>query len=399
VTDAPYAFVWSNVASGYFVLTARASDDRGATVISTTSIIAVNDGRRFGVRINFQPAGLPAPAGYLADTGLPFADRGNGFAYGWNADNQANVIARQSVRSPDLRYDTVAFMQRGGDFSWEIAVPVGAYRVRMVRGDAVLEDHWYQTIVNNWMVGEGSGSAYWLDDTLSSVRVEDGRLRVANAPYASRNNKLCFLEIEAIDPTPVVTLMALDDFASEAAGQDGTTNEAVLVVTRSGSTNFSLAVQFAIPGTAQNGRDFLVFADSGTNQIIGPQGVISIPAGQSAAQLRLVPINDQVVTGNRICSLHLVANMGYVIGAPSNAVVTLADDDVLRLIPVGEASGGSFRFRVTGEPARGYVLQVSTNLVGWLPIATNAMPVPDFLFVDPDVASAPCRFYRVVMPE
>ena len=30
------------------------------------------------IRINFQPSGAPVPAGYLADTGLDFANRGNG---------------------------------------------------------------------------------------------------------------------------------------------------------------------------------------------------------------------------------------------------------------------------------------------------------------------------------
>lgn len=37
------------------------------------------------VKINFQPASAATPAGTLADVGAPFADRGNGFSYGWGA--------------------------------------------------------------------------------------------------------------------------------------------------------------------------------------------------------------------------------------------------------------------------------------------------------------------------
>src|SRR3712207_2624023 len=37
--------------------------------------------------VNFQPSGASVPAGFVADTGAVFAARGNGFSYGWDADN------------------------------------------------------------------------------------------------------------------------------------------------------------------------------------------------------------------------------------------------------------------------------------------------------------------------
>jgi glucose/arabinose dehydrogenase len=50
----------------------------------------------FSVNINFQPAGVPVPAGYLADTGAVFGNRGNGQSYGWNADNTALKLDRNA---------------------------------------------------------------------------------------------------------------------------------------------------------------------------------------------------------------------------------------------------------------------------------------------------------------
>ena len=60
------------------------------------------------IRINFQPAAAPVPAGYLADGGLVYAARGNGQTYGWNADNtradarsQRRQLARSALRHAD----------------------------------------------------------------------------------------------------------------------------------------------------------------------------------------------------------------------------------------------------------------------------------------------------------
>ena len=84
------------------------------------------------IRINFQPASAPVPAGYLADGGLVYAARGNGQTYGWNADNTAQTRDRNAANSPDQRYDTLTHLQKPAnpDAVWEIAVPNGTYVVR-----------------------------------------------------------------------------------------------------------------------------------------------------------------------------------------------------------------------------------------------------------------------------
>src|SRR5687768_8696119 len=57
----------------------------------------------FAAKVNFQPAGAPTPGGYVADTGATYGSRGNGYTYGWNANNSANTRDRNALA--DQRYD------------------------------------------------------------------------------------------------------------------------------------------------------------------------------------------------------------------------------------------------------------------------------------------------------
>jgi glucose/arabinose dehydrogenase len=149
------------------------------------------------IRINFQPAGAPVPAGYLADTGAVFANRGNGQSYGWNADNSAQTRDRNAANSPDQRYDTLTHLQKAGNPSavWEIAVPNGVYTVRAVAGDALHFDSVFRLIAEGTLVVNGTPttSTRWIEGT-ATVTVSDGRLTIANGSGAS-NNKVCFLEL------------------------------------------------------------------------------------------------------------------------------------------------------------------------------------------------------------
>jgi endonuclease G, mitochondrial len=56
-------------------------------------------------------------------------------------------------------------------------------------------------------------------------------------------------------------------------------------------------------------------------------------------------------------------------------------------------SGSQAQFSVTGVPGYNYAVQVSTNLIDWSSIKTNASP---FTLTDTNVGGAPYRFYRTV---
>ncbi len=149
------------------------------------------------IRVNFQPASAPVPAGYLADGGLVFANRGNGQSYGWNADNTAQTRDRNAANSADQRYDTLTHFQKPAnpDAVWEIAVPNGAYSVRIVSGDASNFDSVFRTTAEGALVVSGTPTTTtrWIEGT-AVVTVSDGRLTIRSGSGGS-NNKICFVDI------------------------------------------------------------------------------------------------------------------------------------------------------------------------------------------------------------
>lgn len=154
----------------------------------------------FTAKIDFQTPDSQGFSGYMADTGLVFGNRANGFSYGWNGDNTAATRNRDSALSPDERYDTLIHMQKPSlpNARWEIAVPSGTYNVRVVAGDPSHIDSIYRINVEGVLTinGRPTSSQRWLDNTVQ-VTVNDGRLTVRNASRA-RNNKLAFLEITRV---------------------------------------------------------------------------------------------------------------------------------------------------------------------------------------------------------
>jgi hypothetical protein len=149
--------------------------------------------------VNFQPAASPVPAGYLADGGLVYGNRGNGQTYGWTIDNAAQTRDRNASNSPDQRYDTLTHFQKPAnpDAVWEIALINGTYRVRVVSGDPSNIDSVFRTNVEGVLTVNGTPttSTRWIEGT-ATVTVTDGRLTIRSASGAS-NNKICFVEITA----------------------------------------------------------------------------------------------------------------------------------------------------------------------------------------------------------
>src|SRR4051812_37273987 len=107
--------------------------------MSRSLLLEALEGRRLfhgggvDLHVNFQPPRAAVPSGYLADTGLSFADRGNGFTYGWDASNAVSTRERNALA--DQRYDTFAHTQAYGVRTWEAAVPNGQYTVHVVAGE------------------------------------------------------------------------------------------------------------------------------------------------------------------------------------------------------------------------------------------------------------------------
>ena len=155
----------------------------------------------FTANVNFQPAHVPIPAGYLADSGQSYTTHGNGFSYGWDADAAIGIRQRTLYTSLDSRYDTLNHMQLYGNFSWEIEVPNGLYAVFISNGDPqYFFDHVYRTNVEGITAIDGPSNT---TNRLRSVghtvivAVTDGKLTLSNGPGANRN-KIQFIQITQI---------------------------------------------------------------------------------------------------------------------------------------------------------------------------------------------------------
>lgn len=161
-------------------------------------------------RINFQPATAQIPPGYLPDSGQVFNNRGNGFSYGWNADNSATARERNSPMAPDQRYDTLIHLQKpeNPDAVWEIALPPGVYDVYGVAGDPEFVDGIMQSLAEGrgLLNGVPSDNQRFISGLAAAVAVTDGRLTIRSGSGAD-NNKLLFLEIYKLAdlPTPPPT--------------------------------------------------------------------------------------------------------------------------------------------------------------------------------------------------
>jgi hypothetical protein len=85
------------------------------------------------------------------------------------------------------------------------------------------------------------------------------------------------------------------------------------------------------------------------------------------------------------------------VGAPAAAEVIILEDvppvmqPGLRLL-----TDNTVNLSVPASNGQPYCVQVSTNLVDWLPICTNTAVNGSVQYVDPNGNSAPNQFYRVV---
>ncbi|MEU8819055.1 Ig-like domain-containing protein [Actinoplanes sp. NPDC048796] len=158
-------------------------------------------------RVNFQPAGSAAPAGYVADTGAGF-DAGRG--YGWVRRGTAEALdlarnTRDRGRAGvDSRLDTIVHMQYGDvggangvltEGAWEYAVADGTYQVTVSVGDQAPYDSRHTVRVEGVPAVDGFVSTAGAEFRAATVAVAvtDGRLTVD--AVGGVNTKLNYVDI------------------------------------------------------------------------------------------------------------------------------------------------------------------------------------------------------------
>ena len=160
--------------------------------------------------------------------------------------------------------------------------------------------------------------------------------------------------------------------ASDFTAAEPGTDTGEFTFTRFGTTDTDLRVFFIISGTASNGVDYVAVSNS-----------FVIPAGSLSATLPIIPIDDTLLEGPETVTLTLQPAPAYFLGTPTQATVTIEDDEPMLTITAtvpevveGSQRPGVFTLTRSGDPkydftARLAVGGMATYGVDYPPILTN----------------------------
>src|SRR5690625_2485868 len=163
------------------------------------------------IKISFQTKGSDTPEGFLADDGEAYADRGNGYTYGWNHSNVGNARDYSLIES-DPRLATLN--QFGQGTWWEIEVPNGTYEVTVSIGDIRYPTEMKGKLLllaeDEVLFENNNDSGRWsqvkpIEDVYATstveVEVNDGKLTLDPKDSAHKNIKINYVEITSLTGT------------------------------------------------------------------------------------------------------------------------------------------------------------------------------------------------------
>ncbi|MBL9134505.1 MAG: S8 family serine peptidase, partial [Verrucomicrobiales bacterium] len=111
------------------------------------------------------------------------------------------------------------------------------------------------------------------------------------------------------DP-PTITVVASDPDAGEPSDPGRFTLQ------RTGPTTTTLTATFVISGNATPGSDYSTLPSS-----------ITFATGAATTNITVNPIDDAAIEDPETILLTLTSSIGYIVGSPNSAIITLADDD------------------------------------------------------------------------
>ena len=178
----------------------------------------------------------------------------------------------------------------------------------------------------------------------------------------------------------------------------------VVRASQTGNVNFNPAADVDRSFVVAKLPQFITFGAL-TKQVFG-----DAPFALSAAASSGLPVGFSVLSGPAVVNGNIVTLTGaglVVLRASQSGDATYAPapnaDQVLLVAPGNNVItdsqrllNGMFTFRFYGDAGTNYVLKASTNLVNWLPLATNQISGLGYLeFTDTSSTNYNWRFYRV----
>jgi hypothetical protein len=379
-----YFFDWTNQSLGSHVLTATATDTNGNTVWSDPVTILV------GSATNFPPivriTSPPNRAVFRAPVDVPL------LAYA-----QDPYGSMQSVEffagTNSLGFGQGLAFNPGGPM-----IPVPPTNPP----SPILLTNTFELIWSNAPPGAYAITALATDDDGASATSAPVNITILPVPPPP-TNLTGIVNIVATDPVAIAGTncwawlggpLTWSNWVSPTAVWWWHTNcapiDAIFTVSRYGSTNSDLTVNYDIGGTATNGVDYVTLP-----------GSVTIPAGQSAAAITIVPIDGSAsnISSTVILALQPTTNSpgNYVLGFPRRAEAIIVDNFGPQPEPgAAMLPGRSFHLWLTGPDGAWFHIDYTTNLVNWTPVCTNQVINGSIDFIDPDAATSSTREYRAV---
>ena len=381
-----YFLQWPSVAAGNYSLTAVAADNQGATTTSAPANISVLTG--------------PPP------TNPPPVVRITSPANGTTLRAPVDVPLFAYAKDPDGYVVSVEFF--AGTNSLGLGHPVTAVPPPLPPGP-VQPPILIVTPTNYWgldWTNPAPGSY-----ALTAKATDNDGLSATSAPVnvtilpplPPPTNRPPLLSIVATDPIAVegtncwpwlgLTNAAPTwaNWAATAAVRCFFTNcgpkDAVFTIRRHGDTNNALTVTYDIGGTATNGVDYVALP-----------GVVTIPPGECAALITIVPLDDGSpdITSTVILALEPSTNIppDFVLGYPSTAAALILE--VPQCPTTAVLPDKCFHLSAAGPDGAWFYVECTADLLHWTPICTNQVVNGSIDFVDPAARSDQALFYRAV---
>ncbi len=264
--------------------------------------------------------------------------RGSTYCWGYNVQNQAPLPV-------SIYPQTLPAASLGAPYSQRFT-PTG---------------HTYALVSGNLPPGVSvvnSGSAGLFDSFISGTPLSLGTYNFTVEAQASWTTLAGKQPLALTVNAPSVTLSA-SGAPAEAGPTSGT-----FTLTRS-SSGGALTVTLNLAGSATFGSDYAL---SGAT-VSGATATVVIPDGASSVDLTLTPVDDQEMDAAETAQLAILSGATYVIGVPSTATLTIADNDQAG-ISVSPTSGlstsedgarASFGVRLSSKPTADVSISLASS--------------------------------------
>jgi len=353
----PFYMTWSNVPAGGYALTAVAMDSGGNTATSAPVSISVTN--------------LPAPY-------VPFAVS---FWYPTNGQwftAPATVGIHARVTDSNL----VQFVQyySGSTLIGTASNYTSTMLTNSTQGNPFFLS-WSNVPVGNY--------------SLTAVAVDTAGNTATSGPVAIYvlTNLPPVVSIYAPDPVAIEGTNYANWFtpATSVTNYISGTNTATFLIRRASETNTDLTVYYSIGGTAINGVDYATIPNYAV-----------IPAGQTYALITIVPLPDTDSSYRAydtvLLSLIVPTNPppAFAIGSPASAGAIILEENFLPIPqPIIRClEDNSLHVSLPATNGLNFCLQISTDLVNWLPVCTNTVLKGSAQYVDPGAGAG--LYYRIV---